>query len=117
MEKTKHRLTVLVLALFLAAGFALHILLPDRDISKSERRKLAQLPKLTWSAVEDGSYMQDLESYLLDHFPGRDSFRTLKSVWTYYVLQQKDNNGVFISKDPYSEHNTVSKLDTQLDEK
>ena len=117
MQKTKHTLILVCFALLLCGGMVLHLLLPDKDLSKSERRKLEQLPKLSWSAVESGQYMQDLESYLLDQFPGRDSMRTVKSLWTYYVMGQKDNNGIYISKDPYSEHNTVSKLDTVLDEK
>lgn len=117
MEKTKQRLILLLFALLLCGGMVLHILLPDLEISKAERRKLTQLPKLSWSELESGRYMQDLESYLLDQFPARDGMRTLKSIWTYYVMGQKDNNGIYISKDPYSEHNTVSKLDEQLDEK
>ena len=103
MERMKQTMTVLVLALLLVGGLVLQLLLPDQEVSKSERRKLAQFPEtLTADSLED---------YLLDQFPARDGFRTLKSLWTYYVLGQKDNNGVFIAND------TVSKLDSELDEK
>ena len=111
MTKTKQILTVLVLAVLLAGGMVLHVALPDGETSRAERRKLAQFPQ--WSET----FAEDLEDYLLDQFPLRDGFRTVKSLWTYYVLGQKDNNGVFISKDPFSEKNTVSKLDPVLDEK
>ncbi len=111
MKKLKETLTVGVLAVTLVGGMVLHLALPDKDVSKSERRKLDQLPKLTSSALLKGTYATDLEDYLLDQFPLRDGFRTLKSVWTYYALGQKDNNGVFL------ERGTVSKLDSKLDEK
>ena len=39
------------------------LLTPDRTYSDSENRKLAQFPKLSWSAVKDGSWFSDLESY------------------------------------------------------
>jgi len=103
MKHTKQILTIAVLAVVLVGGLVLHLALPDQAASKSERRKLLQLQQ-----VENAD---DFESYLLDQFPGRDAFRTVKAVWTYYVLGQKDNNGVFIAND------TVSKLDSQLDEK
>lgn len=111
MKHLKEILTVGVLAVMLAGGMLLHLLLPDAEVSKAERRRLDQLPKLTASTLFKGTYAAALEDYLLDQFPMRDGLRTLKSVWTYYVLGQKDNNGVFL------EHGTVSKLDRRLDEK
>lgn len=103
MKKLKSVLTVSVLALLLAGGFLLHLLLPDGSISEAERRKLFQF--------SDISSADDLESYLLDQFPGRDDFRTLKSLWTYYVLGQKDHNGIAL------QNGSAAKLETQLDEK
>ena len=47
MEKTKKIWTVSVLALFLVGGCLLHLLLPDGEFSKSERRKLLQRPEIT----------------------------------------------------------------------
>lgn len=111
MKHLKETLTVGVLAVTLVGGMVLHLALPDKAVSKSERRRLDQLPKLTSASLLKGTYATDLEDYLLDQFPFRDSFRTLKSVWTYYAMGQKDNNGVFL------EHGTVSKLDNKLDEK
>ena len=111
MNKLKEKLTVGILALALVGGMAAHLALPDQAISKSERRKLDQLPQFTTEALLSGKYATDLEDYLLDQFPLRDGFRTLKSVWTYYVLGQKDNNGIYIK------NGTVSKLDPTLNEK
>lgn len=103
MKKLKNVLTVCVLAVFLVGGLLFHALLPDGDISKAERRKLMQISQIASA--------DDLEEYLLDQFPGRDGFRTLKSLWTYYVLGQKDNNGIAFW------NGSAAKLETQLDEK
>ncbi|MBO5317072.1 MAG: hypothetical protein J6A74_01355 [Oscillospiraceae bacterium] len=42
--------------------------------------------------------MTDFESYTLDQFPLRDSFRTLKALFHNYVMQQKDNNGIYMAQ-------------------
>lgn len=109
MEKAKNRGTVLVFVILLLGGMLLHLLLPDQEISRSERRRLAQAPEASGEALLSGQYAQDLEDYLLDQFPGRESLRTLKAVWTYYVLGQQDNNGVYLSQ------GTAAKLDSELD--
>ena len=64
--------------------------------SEAERRKLAQLPKLEAESLLDGSFMEDFMDYAVDQFPLRDTFRTVKALYTYYGLQQLDNNGYFI---------------------
>ena len=52
---------------------------PAKDFSDTERRKLEQFPKLTVQTVLDGKFMTEFESYTLDQFPLRDSFRKLKA--------------------------------------
>ena len=69
---------------------------PAKERSDSERRKLAQLPKLTAQALLDGSYMEKFADYAVDQFPLRDSFRSLKALFQQNVLLQKDNNGYFV---------------------
>ncbi len=79
------------------------------EMSVSERRKLEQAPKLsieTLLAEDDyradgtirkkNSFMSLFEEYSLDQFPLRDRFRQVKSVFTYYVMQQKDNNEIYV---------------------
>lgn len=89
---------------FLVGGFLailfgllmLHLILPDAEASVSERRKLAKPPQLTLESVRDGTFFTDAESYLLDHFPFRDGFRTGKALYAYGVLRVLDNNGVYL---------------------
>ena len=97
-EKAKN-LAVVVLAAAFLAGFALWGLVqPDAAQSLSERRPLAQRPALSLSALADGSFVSDLESYMLDQFPLRDGFRRLKALFSYGVLGQKDNNGIYLAE-------------------
>ena len=83
-------------------------LAPREDYTYSERRPLAQLPNITASAVFDGQFAEDFEDFTLDQFPLRDTFRKVKSLFHYYVLKQRDNNGIYLVDD------TVAKLEYPL---
>ena len=69
--------------------------LPD-TLSKSERRQLAARPKITASSVWDGSYFTSAEKYLLDQFPLRESFRTVKSPQPILCVPPKGQPRIFI---------------------
>ena len=70
---------------------------PAQDFSESERRPLDQWPGISWKNLMSGKFMADFEDYTLDQFPMRDSFRQLKSLSHYYALNQKDNNGIYLT--------------------
>ncbi len=109
-EKRKNFITVVLLALCLG-GFALWAAVkPADELSLSERRQLTQRPALSLSAVMDGSFMTKAEDYALDQFPLRERFRSLKAAVSFYVLRQKDNNGVYLA-DGYA-----AKLEYPMDE-
>jgi len=78
---------------------------PADAFSMSERRPLDQLPRLTWESLfhpdRDKTFMNTFESYTLDQFPLRDSFRTLKSTAAFYVFGNLDNNNIYI-RDGYA---------------
>ena len=69
---------------------------PAKELSESERRKLAQFPELSVKTVLDGRFMTEFEEYTLDQFPARDAFRQLKALFHYNALGQKDNNDIYI---------------------
>ena len=71
-------------------------LLPANEISESERRKLQQFPTVSVKELLSGDWMEDFESYTLDQFPLRDTFRRVKALTHYNLLGQKDNNGIYI---------------------
>ena len=84
-------LVVLWLGLAVFAWFK-----PADELSLSERRALKQFPTLSGETVLKGEFMTAFESYTLDQFPLRDTFRKLKALVSFNVLDQKDNNGIFI---------------------
>ena len=83
---------------------------PKSDYTFSERRKLAQMPQITANSLFSGKFMGDFEDFTLDQFPLRDQFRKIKSLFHYYVLNQSDNNGIYLVGD------TVAKLEYPLNE-
>lgn len=86
---------VLLAALWL--GLALFAWFKPSDaLSLSERRELEQFPELSGDSILGGTFMTDFESYTLDQFPLRDTFRKLKAMFHYQVLDQSDNNGIFL---------------------
>ncbi len=89
---------VLCFSLFLLAGLALHILLPDRGFSENENRYLASRPKLTFRTLFAGSFTRDFEKYITDEFPFRDRWLDLKSR-TERLCGKTENNGVFFCRE------------------
>jgi hypothetical protein len=69
---------------------------PPKAESDSERRPLEQFPEFTGESLMEGDFMADFESYTLDQFPMRDTFRKLKAMFHYNVLGQKDNNDIIL---------------------
>ncbi len=59
---------------FLAAMGLGYLLLPKGDFSETEKRYLAQPPKLSWESVFSGDFGTEAEDYLTDHVPGRNLF-------------------------------------------
>ncbi len=85
--------------LIIATFGIINIIAPDILISESERRNLEQLPEITFDSVMDTSYMEKLDSYLLDQFILRDTFRSIKANVNYNLLLQLDNNDIYIKDD------------------
>ena len=98
-------LTLVWLSLTLLAWFT-----PAKETSQAERRPLEQFPELSGETVLNGNFMSKFEDYTLDQFPGRDLFRQLKALTHYNVMQQMDNNGIYI------EEGYAAKLDYPIDQ-
>lgn len=98
MKKTQQILTLVLSLGFIAVFAAWFWILPDADESTVERRHLAKCPTLSFSSVANGSFMNGFENYMLDQFPLRDGFRTLKAAANAKVFMQKDNNGLIPSE-------------------
>jgi len=78
------------------------------DYTYAERRPLAQMPEISAGSVFSGTFTEKFEDFTLDQFPLRDTFRKVKSLFHYYVLNQSDNNGIYLVD------GTVAKLEYPL---
>ena len=96
----KNNIVTKILIIYTVLIGMLGILLKDNEISKTERRKLKQAPVLNYEKVVDGSYFTDLDDYTLDQMPARDVFRKIKGITSKYLLNVKEENGVY-EKDGY----------------
>lgn len=103
MRKIKKEVIYVLLVGMVFVGITMTAWLKPADsFSVTERRQLAQFPELTQQSVQTGLFMTQLESYMLDQFPLRDSFRTWKAITYKYVLGQKDNHEVYVEGDVIS---------------
>lgn len=94
-DRTKNVLITIVFVFILILVFILNILAKDKQISETERRKLASFPQITLQKLLNGEVTDKLEKYTTDQFVGRDFFRSIKSLFNFNVYMQKDNNNLF----------------------
>ena len=87
---------VIVLAGLLLTLSFLCWLKKEDDFSESERRVLAKFPEISVKSLVEGDFMEAFESYSLDQFPMRDTFRQIKALSSYYIFGNKANNGIYI---------------------
>lgn len=91
----KNKILVIIFVVFVSGFGIINILVPDKEISYSERRKLMTFPKFEFQS----GWIEDVEQYFLSHFVLRDEFRSLKARYNYGILRKLDNNGVQIKDD------------------
>ncbi len=106
MNKKISIIMTVVFCIVFLSSFVICLAFPVQTHSKSERRELAQFPKISREAVFSGKFSEDFESYATDQFPMRDSFRSIKSFISYNIFKKADNNGLFY------QDGHISKLDT-----
>lgn len=91
--------TVLLALLLAAAALVGFWSLVDVDATESERenRRLAGKPKFSFSALMDGSYVTELETYYSDTFPGREALLDANSVLNkFYIFSGSAENNMLV---------------------
>ena len=71
-ENTKNIICIISFITFVFGLSIANILVPDKEVSTSERRKLAQ-----FSSINLSNYTEKYDDYALDQFVGRDFFRSI----------------------------------------
>lgn len=92
--------TASLLAAGVMALFTSFLAADKTEFSENENRYLEKLPALTWEDVKSGTYMEEMNAYLCDHFPFRDFFIGLKTK-TEMLMGKQEINQVFIADDGY----------------
>lgn len=119
----KEKITTILFIMYITSFSLLHIIIKDNEISKTERRKLAQVPDFELN----NDYSEKLEKYLLEQFPFKDTYRNIKAKYNYKILNKLENNSIYI-KDNYifksnyptnkksieNFNNTIKKINTLL---
>lgn len=109
IDRIKNFMTVCFAAGFVIICVAGKLISGDKDVSESERRKLAQFPQVNASAVIDGTFMEEFDRYSQDQFIFRDELRTVKACVSLYGLGKMDNNGYFMAE------GQISRIEYPLD--
>ncbi len=86
--------------LLLAVSALIGLLMPDRYYSEREKRTLTQKPKFTVADFISGEFSDELEKYLTDQVPLRDSWVTMKT-YMELAIGKRESGGVYICKDKY----------------
>ncbi len=95
-NKIKNIIQLSLFSLLIGVLTLLLFFSPPKKYSESERRELASFPEVSFSSITSGKFMKEFESFTLDQFPFRDTFRSLKAHFSSKALLQKDNNGLYI---------------------
>ncbi len=111
------RITVYLISALILVFTAAFFLLPKKDFSDNENRKLTSFPEISFKNLQSGRLMSGLKDYASDHFPLRDEFLGMMSA-TLRSSGRKEIGGVYLAKDgalinAYGEAKYVDKDITQ----
>ena len=88
----KNKIITFAFMFYLVLFAVIHIAFPDKNMSTTERRELRTFPEFAFSS----EYITKVEKYLLDHFPYREEYRSIKATFNYNVLNRLENNNIYL---------------------
>ena len=77
-----------------------NLIKPDGQMSVRENRMLSQRPSVSLENIENGSFMEDYESYVSDQFVFRDFWVSVKARLDL-LMGKNYSNGVYKGRDGY----------------
>ncbi len=110
-KKIKNIVTTLLFSGIMFSVSALCVTRPADAFSESERRELKTFPEFSVEALVSGEFIKEFETYATERFFMRDMFRSIKAIFATDILNQKDNNGLFVAD------GHISKIDAEENEK
>ena len=85
--------------LFICVVLIASLISPSKDLSTSERRRLAQFPEFSVESIFNGKFMKGFDEYSIDQIAFRDQWRGLKACFDLNAFWRYDVNGNFIIGD------------------
>jgi hypothetical protein len=70
-------------------------LITPPEVSLSERRQLAVMPKLNAETLKSAEFMNNFEDYAADSFTFRDTFRTIRAFSVLDIFRLSDKSGLY----------------------
>lgn len=105
-DKNKNIAVIFVFIIIIFGLLIVNIFKSPVEVSKSERRRLAQFPTISFETVFNGKFMTDFEDYSLDQFVVRDTFRNIKALVSFNLFKKKDNNNIYFAEGHVSKYYT-----------
>ena len=100
----KRRISLIIITIVFFCSIVLApimlIAMPKKEFSENENRKLATMPDFSFSSFAEGEYTKKIESFLIDQFPFRDYFVSLKSKLEI-MLGRKEINDIYVCENGY----------------
>lgn len=90
------RITAILVLAVISVMLILTVFGKKEDFSSGENRELTPFPEFSFSALADGSYGKQLESYMTDHFYGREKWVSAQAR-IESAMCEKIFNGVYIN--------------------
>ena len=100
MNKIVKWFSPVMFCLFIFSFALTLIFLPDQEYSEKEKRYLDTAPRVTWEAVLDGSFQDQLESWIADQFPLRDFWVGLHA-YSQLILGKNAHQDIYAAEDGY----------------
>ena len=97
MAKSANKTTAAVTLAFIAFFGAATVFGKKSDISETENRRLAKLPKVTAEKLYNGDTSKELGTYITDHFMGRSKWISAKTA-LQTELSESIVNGVYVGE-------------------
>lgn len=95
-KRVSQKITAVIVFVFILAFLAVTIVSEKGQMSYQENRELAQIPEISAASLLDGSYFDELGTYLSDHFAWRSHWLYVKGEIDAEV-GESIVNGVFIA--------------------
>ena len=95
----KEKILSILFVSFITLFLIFNIFISDKEISKTERRKLKQFPEISIHDIISGEFMEDFDEYTTDQFILRNEFRNIKAQTNYNLFRKIDNNGIYVISD------------------